>query len=148
MGKSKEPKILIKSQFELLDDSLRSELMMIPEQAADDLSSENVKLSPFMQSLCVPQQINFMQEYLWHIHGEQLEELAVGKRICSPDTFYLKIPHHAKVPLTLWIQKKPVTKKVFIGFKWKWTPVSIDGRWSAMVDEVGYSCFITKFWNK
>merc|ERR1712157_409957 len=108
MGRKKEKKYLIKSQFDLLDDSLKRELMMIPEHDPDDQQLDGLKLTPFMQSLCNKEQINFMQEYMWIIDGEKLKELQrakIGEGIDS-DGHYLRVSDDQKVPLTLTLERK------------------------------------------
>merc|ERR1712079_664876 len=83
-----------------------------------------------------------MQEYIWVIEGEQLKELqtgGIGKRIESNSSFYLRIPDHGKVPLTLYMLRKQAgSQYASIGFNWGWTSFALDGRWSIAVDELEY----------
>merc|ERR1712187_240090 len=109
--------------------------MKIWEQKADDEitgKSDLIKLTPFMQSLCTPQQIIFIQECIWIIDGEQLKELQSIKldRGIYSNTFYVMIPDHGRVSFRLSLQRREaVSRFATIGVTWGWmTPFPIDVR--------------------
>ena len=129
---STEPHRVIKSQYELLDEPLRSELW----QEIGDL-----KLSPFLRSLCGPEQIIFMKECSWDIHGAQFEELqngGSGHTICSEEYHFNSLAV-GRLSFEFRMKKPNGTDLTGFGIAIKETDVVVDGVMSVMIDEVRWS---------
>ena len=103
-------------------------------------AKETLQLSPLMSSVCDVQQIVMMEEYIWLIYGEQLVELqtAKSKKTIVSERNYFKSRALEKVSFELLMARRPAASSAAFGILIRDTAVPIDGRWSVIIDEVGY----------
>ena len=140
-------KLVIKSDFDLLDEALSRELIVFPDQNSDD---HQVTLSPFMQSLCSNEQIVVFEEFLWVIHGVQLNHLQSGEstKIVS-DTYYYNVPGLGKTSFVFIVKRKTSgSNSAAFAIQIKETNAPLDGRCSVMIDEVKWSLNDITFFGK
>merc|ERR1719361_2906004 len=75
----KKMKYLIESEIDLLDDSLKRELIVESPSISEHGHSDKLTLSPLMRTLCSVDRIALMRKYIWVIHGKQLEDIQSAK---------------------------------------------------------------------
>merc|ERR1712083_578497 len=77
-----------------------------------------------------------MEEYIWVIHDDS-------------EKYYFKSKEVGKVSFVFRMDRKSVgSTSAAVGIKIKETPVPIDGRWSVIIDEVGYNRNDMRFFGK
>jgi len=140
--RNNEMKYVIESEIDLLDESLKRELMMIPSSVSDNEEHHQLTLSPFMQTLCSVDGIALMEKFIWIIDGMQLNRLQSFKFEVPfySNTHHFIMPDVGEVSFVFVLRRKSAgSTSVGIGIKIKKTAVPVDGRWSVMVEEVGYN---------
>merc|ERR1719242_207077 len=75
----KKMKYLIESEIDLLDESLRRELIVESPSISEHGHNDKLTLSPLMRTLCSVDRIALMRKYIWVIHGKQFEEIQSAK---------------------------------------------------------------------
>ena len=149
--KDQELKLLIKSEYELLDQSLRNELLLFPDHNSDDNEHIGFTLSPLMQTLCSNDQIVMMQEYIWVIHGDQLEELqrAEGTYRMSSEMYYFNSSNADRVSFQFeMIRKTGGLQFAGFGIQIRNTPQRVDGVMAVNIDEVQWNMNDIQFFDK
>ena len=150
LRKGKESKFLIKSEFALLDEALKRELIVFPESSSDECGLE---LTPFAQTFCRYEQIVVLTEYLWIIDDAKLKESEncqrfTGNKIDS-EIYYFDLPDDGKVSIRLHLgRKNVVSDRTGFSFTIVSTPTPIDGRWSVACYEAGWEWNAVSFYNK
>ena len=147
-----EMKVIIESDFNLLDDSLRNELVVSQPQNAEEVDGGKVRLSPFMRRLCDEDSIAVMEKYVWAIDDEQLNKLrnANTKTIIFSEEFCFVVPGTG-TRMTFVLKfgcKFESSTLTAIGIDIKDIPFPLDGRWSVIVDEVEYARNDLRFFGK
>ena len=135
----KKPKLVIESEFALLDESLKRELNVFSEETSS--SPTTLELSPFVKSFCEKGQIVVMKECIWIIAGAELEEIrSIEGAVCRySETHYFPLSNASKVSLKLYLSRTGNKDNVFIGFEITETAVPVDVQWAAICDEAGWN---------
>merc|ERR1712176_1359802 len=139
---NKKKKYLIKSEIDLLDDSLKRELIVVSPSISDHAQDDRLSLSPFMQTLCCVDDIALMTKYVWIIYGDQFNELKTAKteQSIASEMYYFNIPDNGKVSFVIEFRRKTGgSSSAGILIKIKKTDITVKGRLSVMVEEVGYT---------
>jgi len=132
---------LIESEIDLLDDSLRRELVAV-SSISDHGNNDRLSLSPFMQTLCSVDDIALMMKYIWIIDGDQFNELKTAKteKIIHSEMYYFNIPDMDRVSFVIEFRRKSGSySSTGIGIEIRETDIHVEGRLSVMVEEVGYT---------
>merc|ERR1712045_376884 len=117
------------------------ELMAISSTNSDDEEIRKLTLSPFMQTLCNIDRIVLMEKYLWIIDGTQFNELKNAKftKTIFSEMYHFHIPDAGRVSFVFAFDRKSGGRSsAGIGIQIKRTGLPVDGRWSVMIEEVGY----------
>merc|ERR1712141_166812 len=75
----KKMKCVIESEIDLLDESLKRELVVESPSISEHGPNDKLTLSPLMRTLCSVDRIALMRKYIWIIHGNQFEEIRNAK---------------------------------------------------------------------
>ena len=146
--KNREMKLVIESEIDLLDESLKRELV-VDHNNLDDQDNHKLTLSPFMRTLCVTEDITVMEKYLWIIDDEQFRELKNKKSTIYSEVYYYNVPDAGKVSFALRLGRQSAgSSSIGIGIWIKETLFPVDGRWSLMIDEVQYTRNDIRFFRK
>ena len=141
----KYPKYVIKSNFDLLDETLSRELIAFSEHITDDYK---VTLSPLMMRLCQKERILVMKEYLWMINGAKFNELQNAKstkRIFSEMHQY-RVPNLGNISFVfMMIRKVNGSTNAGFGIMIEKTPFPVNGAMSVEIDEVKWNIDCTGF---
>ena len=132
---------LIKSEFDLLSESLKMELMQFDD--GNMMKSEDqFKVSPFLSSLnCRERDIIIMKEYIWSLDEEELNKFkqsAAGKELKCQEEFVYRINDGETVTFKMSVARK-VSGSKFAAFKFDIVESSIgsvSGRFSVEIKEV------------
>ena len=143
--KNQEGKYLIGSEYELLDQSLQNELLVLTSNNSEDEETSNMtvtklQLSPLMQKLCCNGDIILMQQYIWVIDEPKVKELrdANQKKKLYSDMQSFKLSPSESVSFVIGFSvKSGRTNWCAPQFEIKDTPTAVDGRVSFIIDELG-----------
>ena len=142
---NREGKYLIESEYELLDQSLQNELLLLASNDSNDeetgsAASNKLQLSPLMQYLCREEDILLMQQHIWVIDEDKVKELRDAKndkRVYS-EMQYFKLSPSESVSFEIGLCVRGE------GMDWctptfqiKETSIAVDGRVSFIIDELG-----------
>ena len=137
---------VIKSQYELLNENIRRQLICIGEKDGNHA----IKLGPILQSLSIkPKHITIWEEYHWVLSDAELRKLKQGKADqyikCNEKWNYKSSSMTVKFSVDL-CRKGNGTKHTAISIEMHdISKASISGRFSALVDELGYVKNAVKF---
>ena len=137
--KSEWRHFVILSEYDKLGDSLKDKMIAF----VDDEKEAAITLAPFLNSLCRPQRIVFLKEYIWVLPGEQLIELkcgGLGHIVDSEEEFLYKLEGGGSVALRFYVKRAPSglsTAQFGIKIK-KCSEKKVVGQMSVMVDELGW----------
>jgi len=146
----KEMKYVIENEIDLLDESLKRELVVESPSISEHGHSDKLTLSPLMRTLCSVDRIALMRKYIWVIQGKQFQEIQSAK---SSKGIESKMHHYTlsngkRVSFVIVFRRKDGgSSSTGIGIKIKRTDVAVNARWSVMVDEVGYTLNGVSSWN-
>merc|ERR1719242_287574 len=88
----KKMKYLIENEIDLLDESLKRELIVESPSISEHGHNGQLTLSPLMRTLCSVDRIALMRKYIWIIQGKQFEEIQSAK---SEKRIWSEIYHYA-----------------------------------------------------
>merc|ERR1712217_282676 len=94
-----------------------------------------------METLCSIDRIAFMDNYIWVIEGIQFRELqsAKSEKMIFSELYFFNSRNTGNVSFVFNLMRKANgSTSTAIGVQIKSTNFSVDGRWSVMVEEVGY----------
>merc|ERR1719361_3026075 len=75
----KKMKYVIESEIDLLEESLKRELIVVSPSISEHGHNGKLTLSPLMRTLCSVDRMALMRKYIWVIHGKQFEEIQSAK---------------------------------------------------------------------
>merc|ERR1719242_469113 len=125
----KKMKYLIESEIDLLDESLKREIIVESPSISEHGHNDNLTLSPLMRTLCSVDGIAWMRKYIWIIQGKQFEEIQSAK---SEKRIWSEIYHYAlsdgkRVSFTFDFRRKGGgSSSTGIGIKIKRTDVAVN----------------------
>ena len=139
--KDKGQKLVIKSNLDLLDETLSRELIVFSVHNTDH---RKMTLSPLLRSLCQKEQIEVMQEYLWMIENVQFNKL---QSATSAMRIYSKMHQYHVADLGKQVvslrfsidRKSSGTTLAAFGVEIEQSPYPLDGRMSVEIDEVKWN---------
>merc|ERR1719242_267128 len=129
-------KYLIESEIDLLDDSLKRELIVESPSNSEHGPNDKLTLSPLMRTLCSVDRIALMRKYIWVIQGKQFEEIQSAKSSMKIESemYHWKLSDGNRVSFVIRMYRKVGgSSSAGIGIWIKSTDVAVDGRWSVMV---------------
>ena len=149
----KDPMFVIRSEFALLDEPLKRELIWFSKKSSS--SADTLRLSPLVRTFCGLDQIVVMEEYVWIIDQDNLKKLKReqhddGIDAIHSELYYFDLHEAGKVSIKMQFDGGVGSddERTVIGFEIINTPVPVDGRWSAVCNEAEWKWNEVCFYNK
>merc|ERR1719361_751281 len=104
----KNMKYVIESEIDLLDESLKRELVLVSPSISEHGHNGKLTLSPLMRTLCSVNRIALMRKYIWVIHGKQFEEIqsAKSEKRIDSEMHHLNLSDGKRVSFVLQLVRK------------------------------------------
>ena len=124
---------LISSEYNLLSDDLRNELVSLPSK-----KGHKPQMSPFLGSLnCRPNDVVLMQEFMWSLDLEAFQQYAFDQRMYSGEEFVCTVGDSGTMTFKLYAERR-TSGSEYTGFGFKITEMSfasISGFYSVDIQE-------------
>lgn len=130
-------KYMMRSEYELLDQSLKTELVIF---STADGAMEVIKLSSFMHSLCDSDQMAIMKQYIWIVDSAKVTEMrdSLTSVFIRSDESY-QVSNGLSFNL-VFDTKSGGTEWCGLACNFEDPPTPLDGRVTFIIDELNVYC--------
>merc|ERR1712154_428585 len=130
---------VVKSEYDLLSDGLKAQLMAVGDKDDDDQEKEHsVRLSPFLSSLVDAKKIVFHREFIWLLSDAQFKEFKYGEKdkfVMSDNQQYIYKASGFKTIFSFGVRRHSSSKYTGFRLEIQSSPKRISGCFNIAVDE-------------